>query len=203
MKTIAITIVWILAFAEHCFAVGDPVSSIAKGENRETTTFQRDGKTILKVTLYRPTEPEQRRVLIQQVIFNDEEVMAITDFEGTRAFSVGPNAHISVLTETTSTGRLEKVELMDDAHRLVELSDVKNSKLIPISGKRLERARALLKDMSELFAPESVKKTTPQGFVERALDLVKKHSTEESDNQATNNSGDKPTPQNPADKENH
>ncbi len=85
MHTTTITAILILVTATCCLGRAIPLSSVTKDENRETTTFRRDGKTILKATLYRSNGPE-RRMLRQAVVFNDKEVAFMTDFQGKRLF---------------------------------------------------------------------------------------------------------------------
>ena len=51
MKTIAIAALLALGIGSRCMAAGDAVSSVKKEDNREITTFQRDGKTILQIIL--------------------------------------------------------------------------------------------------------------------------------------------------------
>ncbi len=202
MKTIAIAMVLILGIAACCFGASDAVSSVTKKGNEETTTtFQRDGKTILRVIQYHSTE-QDRRLLLQQVIFKDEVVMFLSDFQGKRAFWIRPNSNVSVgISQYLSTGALESVGLMDDSNGIIEAFDVKGSRLIPFSGERLELARRVTKDVGGLLAPESVKKSTPEEFGKRAVDLAEKYK-KESENQQVKPSGDKPTSQKPSTTEN-
>ena len=196
MRTITITIVLVLGIASHCFAVGDPVSSVVKDEKSETTTFRRDGKTILKVILYHSTNPE-RRLLRQAVILNDEVVLELVTFRGKREFSIHPRPHVSVRIEQDSTtGVLENIGLWDDSNVPIELFKVKDSHLIPISGKKLERNRAIVKDVGDVL--QSVKKTTPEEFMDHVGELVKKYKGKESDNEEGIRSNEKPTPQEPS-----
>jgi hypothetical protein len=197
MKTIEAVLILFFGMAVHCYAAGDAVSSLTKDENGETTTFRRDGKTILKCTLSHSTEPE-RRTLRQTVIFHDEMVLELVDFHGKRLFTTHPKPHVSVgITQDSSTGALENVGLMDDSHGILEDFEVKGSRLIPIPGKDLDFCRAITKDISGLLAPKSVKKTTPEEFRRHVKELVKKYNTEESPLREGKRSNDKPSPQDP------
>jgi hypothetical protein len=197
MKTIAITTVLILWTAARCLGAGDPVSSVTKEENRETTTFQRDGKTILRVTFHHSCEPK-RRCLRQTVIIDGQVVMEVIDLQGKREFLIRPNSHISVSVEQTSTGALQGVALLDDANIPIEFFEAKDSRLTPISGKQLEHSRAVTKDVSAILENIVKKKTTPEEFRDRVNELQKKYNSGESDNQEGKRSDDKPSPQNPS-----
>ena len=176
----------------------DPVSSLTKDENSETTTFRRDGKTILKSILYHSTEPE-KRLLLQRVIFHDEVVVDLTDFRGKRAFSIHPNPHVSVgIQQDLSTGALKSVGLMDDSNGIIEAFEVKDSHLTPVSGKQLELDRAVTKDVGELLAPDNVKKSTPEEFGHHVKEVYKKCHTEKSVPQEGSPGNDKPPPQDPS-----
>ena len=96
MKAIMAAAVLLAATAAQCFGAGDPVSSVKKGDREETTTVKRDGKTILRITLYRPSEPENRRMLRQEVLGNDKVVMAISEFQGKRSFNIFEKAGVTV-----------------------------------------------------------------------------------------------------------
>jgi hypothetical protein len=198
MKTIGTATILLFSIAGHCYGAGDAVPSLTKDDDRETTTFRRDGKTILKSTLYHSTEPE-RRMLRQQVILNDEVVMELSDVRGKRVFLARPRPHISVgIQQDSKTGVLEGVHLMDDSNRVIEVFEAKDSRLTPVSGKQLELTRAVTIDVSGLLAPESVKKTTPGEFRGRVKELVKKYKTNESDEQEGNRSNDRPPPHDPS-----
>lgn len=182
MKAIGTAIVLLFGITSCCLGVGDPVSSTTKEENRETTTFQRDGKTILRIIRFQPPEPE-RRMLRQIVVFNDKDVLEICDFNGKRLFRFLSVPNVSVgVQQNSSTGFLESVGLMDDSINILEEFEVKDSRLTPISGKRLEHTRAFTKDMTGLFKGVVDKKTTPEAFMKSVNDMVKKHNAKEPDN---------------------
>ena len=195
MKTIEAAIILFFGMAVHCYGAGDAVSSFTKDENRETTTFRRDGKVILKIILYHSTEPK-KRLLLQEVLFNDKVVMDLVEFQGERAFSNRPDSKVSVgIQQDVATGALEGVGLIDDSNGVVETFEAKDSRLVPISGEKLTLSRAMTKDVSELLAPENVKKTSPEAFAKRAVELVTKYKTKESDNQQGERTDHKPSPQ--------
>jgi len=178
MKAIGTVTMLFFGIAVDCYGAGDPVLSLTKDENRETTTFRRDGKTILKISIYHSTDPE-KRILLQQVILHDEVVLDISDFQGKRAFLTHPKPHVSVgVQQDLSTGVLESVGLMDDSNGMIEVFEVKDSRLTPISGKQLELHRAFTKDLSGLLSPDNVKKTTPEDFGSRVKEFVNKHNPE-------------------------
>jgi hypothetical protein len=202
MRTITITAVLILGMAAPCFGVGDPVSSTTKSESQETTTYRRDGKTILKSILYHSVEPERR--MLRQVVFSNDKVVAeITDFRGKRCFTVNASSPVSAGLQSSSTGAWEDIVLTDNAATIVDVFEVKGSQLIPISGKRLDLTRSVTTDVKKILSPENVKKTNPQEFRDQIMEFVKKHETEESDNQEINDASDKPTPQDSSRKESH
>ncbi len=198
MRTIGAVAVLFIGIAVHCYGAGDPVSSLTSDEKSETTTFRRDGKTILKSILYHSTEPKNR-VLVQRVIFHDQVVVDLSDFQGKRAFVIHPTSHVSVsIQQDASTGALESVGLMDDSNVIIECFEVRDSRLTPVSGKQLELDRAATKDVGGLLAPDNVKKTTPEDFGGRVKGLVKKYKTEKSAPQEGSPSNDKPPPQDPS-----
>ena len=183
MKMIAITSVLILGLAAPCFGVGDPVPSVTRDEKSETTTFQRDGKTILKIIDYHSPDP-QRRMLRQAVILNDEVVLELVSFRGKRSFVIHPKPHVSVgIQQDSTTGVLESLGLMDDSNVPIEVFDVKDSRLAPVSGKKLELNRAVIKDVGGLLQGVVKKKTTPEEFMDHVGELVKKYKGKESDNE--------------------
>ena len=138
MKTITLTTILILGIVSRCLGASDAVSSITKGENEETTTFRRDGKVILKIILYHSTEPK-RKTLRQTVFVNDNVVMELVEFQGKRLFHVRPDSNVSVcIQQDSSTGVVGAVILTDDSEGVMDIFDVKDSRLTPVSGKVLE-----------------------------------------------------------------
>ncbi len=185
MKPLCPAIVLLLGIAAQCFGVGDAVSTVTKGDNKEMTTYQRDGKTILEILLSHTTDPKKKRMLLQRVIFNDKEVLAITDFDGKRAFNIAPKSTVEVgIQQDSSTGVLEGVGLMDDSHGIIELFAVKDSRLTPVSGEELERANAITKDVGKIFQDVKDKKiTSGNEMADRAMELKKKYDAKKSDKQ--------------------
>ncbi len=181
MKTIAAIATLFVGIATQCLAAGDPVSSVTKTDREETTTFQRDGKTILKITLYRPTEPELR-ILYQAVMVNDEVVLVVEELCGTRTLVVREKASVSVsIEQDSSTGELKRVLLTDGSNMVVEVFGVKDGRLTPVSGKKLDITRNYTKDLNEIFARLKAKKTTLEEFLKELGEFRKKYKPERSD----------------------
>jgi hypothetical protein len=150
---------------------------------------------ILKTILYRPTEPESRRLLRQLVIVNDEVAVDLTEFQGKRTFIIHPKAGVSVtIGQNSATGALEAVLLGDDSTGIIEMFKVKSGRLAPVSGKKLDFNRGFAKDLGKLLAPENVKKSTPEGFVKQVQGFVKKHKAKESGEQNGKPTDNKPSP---------
>jgi hypothetical protein len=199
MKTILTIAATLFGIVGPCFGAGDPVSSVTKTDREEITTFTRDGKMILKTTLYGPAEPKERQVLRQVVLFHDEPVLEAIELRDKRSLKVHAKAAISVMIEQDSSrAGLETVILTDDSNVVVEIFRLENGRLTPISGKRLDFNRDLAKDLSNLFSPENVQQTTPEKFVKQAEDLTKKYGAKEPDKE---NGKSGSTPQAPGDKD--
>jgi hypothetical protein len=180
MKMMGILIVVFMGIPAYCSTIGDPVSSVIKENNKEITTFKRDGKTILVVRVLKLEDPK-KQILTQQVVFNDHVLLDICDMHGKRAFNFRSYKKMVVgFQQNAKTGNLESVSLMDESNHFMEIFDVKNSRLIPLSGKELQRQREMIKDMSDLLSPDNMKKTTPEKFEKQARDLIEKYQTQES-----------------------
>jgi hypothetical protein len=50
-----------------------------------------------------------------------------------------------------------------------------NGIFTPVEGTVIQKANAVGGDMKQLFDPEHVRKTSPEGFVREAQDLIEKH----------------------------
>ena len=61
---------------------------------------------------------------------------------------------------------------MNDEEGVVESYYAVDGVLSPVSGEKLARIRAATKDMSDLFDPDNVKKSTPEEFIDKATGVV-------------------------------
>jgi hypothetical protein len=176
MRMIAAVVMVVLGIVSQVLGAGDPASTVVKTDKEEKTTFQRDGKTILIVTVYKSSNPA-RRLLRQQVIFDGNVIAELTEYLDKRGFRMNPKSPVAVgLQQTISTGAIDGV-IVENSEGIIEIFEVKDSRLVPVSGKKLESYQDMKKDMTGLL--QSAKDSTPEEFRKRVKEVVKKRQPKE------------------------
>lgn len=195
MKTTSMIAILFFGFVAQAFAAGDPVSSVVKRDQKETTTYQRDGKNILIVTVYNSSNPD-RRLVRQSVMLDGKAIVELSEFKGKRVFMIRPSARVSVgMQQDSATGSLENI-VIEDSNGIADIFKVKDAQLFPVSGEALERNRSFKKDMTDLMG--SAKHSTPEQFEKRAAKVVEKHQADKSDDKDAKRTDADPSPQDPS-----
>jgi hypothetical protein len=183
MKRIIIILSSIAAIASLCLAIDDATSKTETKDNKELTTFQRNGTNILRRIQYKSDDPS-KRILRQHILMGDLKVAEIVDFQGKQTCNVETNLPVTFGILHSSTGGLESVVLTDDAHGIVEAYECKNGCLVPISGSNLKQARELTKDVSGFIDDVKAQKKSPEELKGQVMGIMLKQKLRELHNKA-------------------
>ena len=137
-----------------------------------TDVFTRNGQTNLVRTT--KTKAGKLQIRIQKFYHDGLRVGAYVASRDSSGFSVEPGCPYSVTVEFWPSKDIRSVVFGTNGV-VMDAFMATNGVFYPADISVIQRANAVGADMRELFDPEHVRKSTPEGFVRDAEKLIEKH----------------------------